>query len=239
MEVSENKRFLEYCSNCCRKHVFEDLKPYVCTIDKCEEPRILYNHSAMWAEHESSHVVPSTAECPFCGANFQQRALAYFKHVAAHLKEVSLSALPHPADEDDGFDSEDSNNENNSSISDPNMTENIQHDSSMGQKESLSQAEQVRVLSEPAAVAGPSDHGHNESASASVQAALGSENEIDIDFIVDRLLEVRGARPGKQVQLLEREVQYLSTKARELFISPPMLLELEAPIKVISQICSV
>jgi serine/threonine-protein phosphatase PP1 catalytic subunit len=44
---------------------------------------------------------------------------------------------------------------------------------------------------------------------------------------------VRGSRPGKQVQLLEQEIRYLCTKAREIFINQPILLELEAPIKVI------
>lgn len=43
---------------------------------------------------------------------------------------------------------------------------------------------------------------------------------------------MRGSRPGKQVQLLETEIRYLCTKAREIFISQPILLELEAPIKV-------
>jgi hypothetical protein len=230
--------FLDYPSNCFRKHVFEDLKPYVCTIDKCEEPRILYNHSAMWAEHESSHAVPSTAECPFCGANFQQRALAYFKHVAAHLQEVSLSVLPHPADEDDGLDSEDSNNEDNSSIFEPSLTENIQNDSPMGQKESLSQSEQVQILPDLADDAGPSDHGHNQTSSPSTQAAVKSSNELDIDKIINRLLEVRGSGPGKQVRLLEREIRYLYTKAKEVLISQPTLLELEPPVKVINQIRS-
>ena len=55
---------------------------------------------------------------------------------------------------------------------------------------------------------------------------------MDLDSIIDRLLEVRGSRPGKQVQLLEAEIRYLCTKAREIFISQPILLELEAPIKV-------
>lgn len=55
---------------------------------------------------------------------------------------------------------------------------------------------------------------------------------MDLDSIIDRLLEVRGSRPGKQVQLLESEIRYLCTKAREIFISQPILLELEAPIKV-------
>lgn len=59
-----------------------------------------------------------------------------------------------------------------------------------------------------------------------------AEPEVDLDSIIDRLLEVRGSRPGKQVQLLESEIRYLCTKAREIFISQPILLELEAPIKV-------
>lgn len=43
---------------------------------------------------------------------------------------------------------------------------------------------------------------------------------------------VRGTRPGKQVQLAEYEIKYLCTKAREIFINQPILLELEAPIKI-------
>ena len=59
-----------------------------------------------------------------------------------------------------------------------------------------------------------------------------ANHEVDLDSIIDRLLEVRGSRPGKQVQLLETEIRFLCTKAREIFISQPILLELEAPIKV-------
>ena len=61
---------------------------------------------------------------------------------------------------------------------------------------------------------------------------MADQQEVDLDSIIDRLLEVRGSRPGKQVQLLETEIRYLCTKAREIFISQPILLELEAPIKV-------
>ena len=45
-------------------------------------------------------------------------------------------------------------------------------------------------------------------------------------------LPVRGNRPGKPVQLQEYEIKYLCTKAREIFINQPILLELEAPIKI-------
>lgn len=61
---------------------------------------------------------------------------------------------------------------------------------------------------------------------------MADQGEVDLDSIIDRLLEVRGSRPGKQVQLLESEIRHLCTKAREIFISQPILLELEAPIKV-------
>lgn len=61
---------------------------------------------------------------------------------------------------------------------------------------------------------------------------MADQNDVDLDSIIERLLEVRGSRPGKQVQLLENEIRYLCTKAREIFISQPILLELEAPIKV-------
>lgn len=56
--------------------------------------------------------------------------------------------------------------------------------------------------------------------------------ENDLDSIIDRLLEVRNSRPGKQVQLLHTEIEYLAVKARELFLSQPSLLELKAPMKV-------
>ena len=43
---------------------------------------------------------------------------------------------------------------------------------------------------------------------------------------------VRGSRPGKQVQLTEMEIRYLCIKSREIFVNQPILLELEAPIKI-------
>ena len=61
---------------------------------------------------------------------------------------------------------------------------------------------------------------------------MADQNDVDLDSIIERLLEVRGSRPGKQVQLLEAEIRHLCQKAREIFISQPILLELEAPIKV-------
>ena len=53
-----------------------------------------------------------------------------------------------------------------------------------------------------------------------------------VDGMITKLLEVRGKKPGKNVQLSEDDIKHLCTKSRELFISQPNLLELEAPIKI-------
>ena len=63
-------------------------------------------------------------------------------------------------------------------------------------------------------------------------AASSSSSSLDVDAIINKLLEVRGSRPGKQVNLLEAEIRGLCTSAREIFMHQPVLLELEAPIKI-------
>jgi hypothetical protein len=51
-------------------------------------------------------------------------------------------------------------------------------------------------------------------------------------IISKRILLVRGCRPGKIVQMTEGEVRGLCLKSREIFLSQPILLELEAPLKI-------
>ena len=53
-----------------------------------------------------------------------------------------------------------------------------------------------------------------------------------IDGMIAKLLDVRGKKPGKQVNLSEDDIKYACTQSREIFISQPNLLELEAPLKV-------
>eukprot|EP00753_Platysulcus_tardus_P016303 PLAT5592.1.p1 GENE.PLAT5592.1~~PLAT5592.1.p1 ORF type:complete len:327 (+),score=161.38 PLAT5592.1:73-1053(+) len=60
--------------------------------------------------------------------------------------------------------------------------------------------------------------------------------ELDIDAVIDKLVEVRGSRPGKHVTLTEGEIRGLCATSREVFLSQPSLLELEAPIKICGDI---
>merc|ERR1712004_923380 len=66
--------------------------------------------------------------------------------------------------------------------------------------------------------------------------SIMAEGEINIDNLIQRLLEVRGSRPGKTVQMTENEVRGLCLKSREIFLQQPILLELEAPLKICGDI---
>lgn len=57
-----------------------------------------------------------------------------------------------------------------------------------------------------------------------------------VDDIINRLLEVKGSKPGKQVQLSEAEIRQLCVVSKEIFLQQPNLLELEAPIKICGKI---
>lgn len=57
-----------------------------------------------------------------------------------------------------------------------------------------------------------------------------------VDGMLHKLLEVRGKKPGKNIQLSEDDIKYLCMKSREIFIVQPNLLELEAPIKICGDI---
>jgi serine/threonine-protein phosphatase PP1 catalytic subunit len=53
-----------------------------------------------------------------------------------------------------------------------------------------------------------------------------------LDDVIRGLLEVRTARPRKQVQLSEVEIHQLGTVSCKIFLRQHNLLELEAPIKI-------
>lgn len=62
------------------------------------------------------------------------------------------------------------------------------------------------------------------------------ERENDGDVVLSALIIVlflvRGCRPGKSVSMSEQEVRGLCLKSREIFLQQPILLELEAPLKI-------
>jgi serine/threonine-protein phosphatase PP1 catalytic subunit len=64
----------------------------------------------------------------------------------------------------------------------------------------------------------------------------GKKEEFNLDNIISELLSVSGAKPGKQVNLDEKDIIILCRKSRDVFLSQPILLELEAPLKICGDI---
>jgi len=60
--------------------------------------------------------------------------------------------------------------------------------------------------------------------------------KIDVSDIINRLLGSRNMPPGSKVDLKALEIKFLIEKSREIFINQPVLLELEAPLKIVGDI---
>ncbi|KAI5713136.1 serine/threonine-protein phosphatase alpha-2 isoform-like [Diaphorina citri] len=54
----------------------------------------------------------------------------------------------------------------------------------------------------------------------------------DLDLIIQKLLDLRGTRQRRNVRLEEKEIVSLIQISRKIFMSQPMLLELEPPLKI-------
>jgi len=99
-------KYVSYCVSCAssvlkanvisRRHVYVDLRPYVCTVENCGERTTLFNSFRAWTLHEGTHR-PGVGErkvCPFCDYTSELSSAAeYSHHVGKHLREISLAAL--------------------------------------------------------------------------------------------------------------------------------------------------
>ena len=60
----------------------------------------------------------------------------------------------------------------------------------------------------------------------------GGKKVLDIDKIITDLLKVRRLKPGTQVKLAQEDIIGILSKARAVFMSQPMLLEIRGPINI-------
>jgi serine/threonine-protein phosphatase PP1 catalytic subunit len=60
--------------------------------------------------------------------------------------------------------------------------------------------------------------------------------KVDVSDIITRLLAPRNGTTSARVDLKLNEVKYLIEKSREIFITQPVLLDLEAPLKIVGDV---
>ncbi len=91
------------------RHIFKDIKPYVCTFTDCSVPDRLYDSRREWYLHETTEHRRDGFLCVLCRDTLNS-SKQYERHVARHLEELALFALPRTEmddvedDEDDVFD---------------------------------------------------------------------------------------------------------------------------------------
>lgn len=84
--------------NAWARHVFNDLMPYICVFSDCPTPHRLYESRREWYFHlQSQHSVPDESggysDCPLCTSSVAT-GQPFQRHVARHLEELALFALP-------------------------------------------------------------------------------------------------------------------------------------------------
>ena len=87
------------------RHIFKDIKPYVCTFPECSMPDRLYDSRREWYFHETTEHRREEFVCSLCKDTLKS-SKQYERHVARHLEELALFALPR-IDIDDAEDDED------------------------------------------------------------------------------------------------------------------------------------
>lgn len=89
-----------------RKHVYDDLEPYICTFGGYDENTTTFKSRRHWSTHESNahpdlyKSRTDARKCPICSIAIRQPEKYLGRHMCRHLREFSLASLP-PLDADD------------------------------------------------------------------------------------------------------------------------------------------
>ncbi|KAI1658272.1 hypothetical protein F4813DRAFT_357895 [Daldinia decipiens] len=91
------------------RHLLADLQPWICCQIACPCDRKPFETREEWVEHlykgHKSHPEWDDKTCPLCLTVINEGGLITLSHVARHLEEISLAALPcYPEDEEEDED---------------------------------------------------------------------------------------------------------------------------------------
>lgn len=80
-----------------RKHVFDDISPYMCLESTCVTDTVSYKSFRAWKSHYRTAHLRDTLlheRCPFvCERNKFFSADDWYSHVSEHLREIRLMAI--------------------------------------------------------------------------------------------------------------------------------------------------
>ena len=115
------------------RHIFKDIKPYVCTFSECSMPDRLYDSRREWYFHETTEHRRVDFVCSLCKETLKS-SKQYERHVARHLEELALFALPRTEmddaqdEDDDAFDARASTSGSNVGFDSPSEGSSVKED---------------------------------------------------------------------------------------------------------------
>ncbi|UPL00083.1 hypothetical protein LCI18_011017 [Fusarium solani-melongenae] len=87
-----------------KKHLWRDLRPWICHDSACDFGNEPFTSREDWIEHlEFDHnfqLAWGSFECPLCHEETGEGKTAIIHHLASHMEEISLAALPSGYDSD-------------------------------------------------------------------------------------------------------------------------------------------
>ncbi|KAI1641469.1 hypothetical protein F4809DRAFT_636755 [Biscogniauxia mediterranea] len=91
-----------------KRHLFSDLKPYICLDGKCAFNHTPFSTKSEWEDHLTlDHDYTEKSNdftCPICQEKISSGLVHVKTHLTRHLEEISLTILPTNLDSEDGTD---------------------------------------------------------------------------------------------------------------------------------------
>ncbi|KAJ4172489.1 hypothetical protein NW754_002689 [Fusarium falciforme] len=99
-----------------KKHLWRDLRPWICHDSTCDFGNEPFTSREDWIEHlEFDHnfqLAWGSFECPLCHEETGEGKTAIIHHLASHMEEISLAALPSGYDSDNDLEESDDEDKN-------------------------------------------------------------------------------------------------------------------------------
>lgn len=173
---------------------------------------------------EESVILP----CLLCKSELSLAKL--LDHLAAHMEEISLFVLPNNSEVDDDTNSNNVMGTDTQESGDKRETSPLSSlqfsDIARSDRDALEGEGSIPYVQSP-----------TESLSDGVNVVTneetGSRTSVpSLDLILGKLLDVVSGTRMLRTTLFRPEIEYICVKAKDIFMSQPVLLEIEAPLKV-------
>lgn len=136
------------------RHIFKDIKPYICTFPECSMPDRLYDSRREWFFHESTEHPQADLVCSLCKDTLKS-SKQYERHVARHLEELALFALPRTemddaedVDDDDVSDARALASDNDVPFESPSEGSSVEHEEGKSSLDTQNSTTRVETPSE-------------------------------------------------------------------------------------------